>query len=621
MLEVILYVYSFSTIDIKCIFINIFKEISNILRNDETNFKLFFEKIIIFLNDHLLVDKLLFYNTIDRLDIDKVTLSEKFHSDKNIVVLSKKILKNNYETTKLSLSLDNEEINKNEENVKTEIEITKTGKSIIREIDEIEIINQYKSQKNKDIAIEKEKSIEEIYFIELKRTYNIDVYNSYINEMYMNLFLWLLNANQTSNEYSLPLFDDNDFIVNHYVINIMINSMNFINVIFVQRFFQDIHLLIMNNSQNCLFLYKNELFYLFLIEISYKYYLMMNNESDELNGSAITIYNLGKKIHSELFLNLILKDGSKKSTPIKKINYLLDWSLKFKKKSKNYELNCFIKSLLIDLLVLLVDLAKSIPPNINSVIWENLTYFSILIYEFMTFHNLLNYLVRDYLMLKDINVDNVIVPQIIISSLNLERETPNNNISPSNKKMNSLFANKVFDSKSHKTKELWNDFIIFQIMYSSYSDLWSKKFYEADKGLKYDESRIVIYEKIIEEFIINKKQKDLFIEIIKIFFHNFKIDDKMPYNNNLIKVISNTFVITISLVQETSEIIYWLEEYERFLLFFLIVSCNMKNNKNDFYNIVQDTIADIINFAICFLSDEYKHSRKNSINKSKYIIN
>ena len=108
-----------------------------------------------------------------------------------------------------------EEINKNEENVKTEIEITKTGKSIIREIDEIEIINQYKSQKNKDIAIEKEKSIEEIYFIELKRTYNIDVYNSYINEMYMNLFLWLLNANQTSNEYSLPLLDDNDFIINH----------------------------------------------------------------------------------------------------------------------------------------------------------------------------------------------------------------------------------------------------------------------------------------------------------------------------------------------------------------------------------------------------------------------
>ena len=103
------------------------------------------------------------------------TFVDETTSDKNIVVLSKKILKNNYETTKLSLSLDNEEINKNEENVKTEIEITKTGKSIIREIDEIEIINQYKSQKNKDIAREKEQSIEEIYFIELKRTYNIDV--------------------------------------------------------------------------------------------------------------------------------------------------------------------------------------------------------------------------------------------------------------------------------------------------------------------------------------------------------------------------------------------------------------------------------------------------------------
>ena len=51
----------------------------------------------------------------------------------------------------------------------------------------------------------------------------------------------------------------------------------------------------------------------------------------------------------------------------------------------------------------------------------------------------------------------------------------------------------------------------------------------------------------------------------------------MTYDNNLINVFSKMFAITISLFQDTSEIIHWWEEYERFLIFLLIATTNMKN--------------------------------------------
>ena len=345
----------------------------------------------------------------------------------------------------------------------------------------------------------------------------------------------------------------------------------------------------------------------------------MNNESDELNGSAITIYDLGKKIHTELILNTILREDSLKNIQMSKINYLLNWALKLKNDSKNYELNSFIRSLIRDLLILLVDYLKTLPPNVNNVLWMNFSYFSVLIYEFMTFHNLSHFLINEKATLNEINMDNIIVPRLAFSSLNLERDCPNAIISPSNRKRNSILKIKTNESKTLRTRDLWVDYILFEMVYTSLCHLWSLNFYE-NKVYTYKENKIEIYEKMIEDYILNKNRKDIFIEIFKILLQNFKIDEETLYNNNLIKVFSNLFSITISLLQNQEEILFWLEEYERFIIFLIISSSNMKFTSSIFYNNVQDIIADVVSFSICFLSDEYLHTRKGYIYESNFTF-
>lgn len=396
----------------------------------------------------------------------------------------------------------------------------------------------------------------------------------------------------------------------------MVNSINYTDIILLQRFFQDIHLLLMNNRENCINLFKNNTFYIFLLEVTYKYYVIMNNESEDLDGSAIAIYDLGKKIHTEMILNTMLKDESLRSLPMTKINFLLNWSIKFKTNPKNYDMNCFLRSLLRDLLILIVDIIKSMSPNLKSIIWENFTNFSILIYEFMTFHNLSYLLVNENIIINEINMDNIIVPRLIFSSLNLERDCPNAIISPSNRKRNSILNIKPFDTKNQKTKDLWMDYILFEKIYSCLSHLWSTKFFEV-KDLIYRENKRQIFEMMIDDYLGIKKQKDVFINYIKLFFQTFKINEEITYDINLIKIFSNMFGVTISIIHDSEDIILWLDEYERFIIFFIIASCNLKNTGSNFFILVNETIADIVCFAICFLSDELLHTRKGSLYESK----
>ena len=94
--DIIIYTYTFSSIDLKCIFIKLFKEISNILYKDQVNFKIFFDKILTFLTDHLLTDNLLFPEEENQIEkIEKIKLKEKSHSNKNLIDFGKKIKKKN----------------------------------------------------------------------------------------------------------------------------------------------------------------------------------------------------------------------------------------------------------------------------------------------------------------------------------------------------------------------------------------------------------------------------------------------------------------------------------------------------------------------------------------------
>jgi hypothetical protein len=84
MFEVIIYVYSVSSIDIKCVLVNLFKEISSILYKDQIHFKIFSDKIITFIVDNVFTDNLLSNEHKNEIGVYKVNLSRKSLSHNNV---------------------------------------------------------------------------------------------------------------------------------------------------------------------------------------------------------------------------------------------------------------------------------------------------------------------------------------------------------------------------------------------------------------------------------------------------------------------------------------------------------------------------------------------------------
>jgi len=73
------------------------------------------------------------------------------------------------------------------------------------------------------------------------------------------------------------------------------------------------------------------------------------------------------------------------------------------------------------------------------------------------------------------------------------------------------------------------------------------------------------------------------------------------YDIPLVKVINNFLIITINLSKDLKIFNYWLNEYERFLLFLIFGSSNMSKDNSEGYLFYQENILDIIIYGIMFL--------------------
>ena len=189
--------------------------------------------------------------------------------------------------------------------------------------------------------------------------------------------------------------------------------------------------------------------------------------------------------------------------------------------------------------------------------------------------------------LADWGYDRIIVPRGIFSGLNLLQ-----GVYKEEKRKNELI------------RSIWSDYDFYMNIYSIYSHFWDKSLFDSNNI-----DIIMKYEHYASNMIVNKKSKDVFADIINLLFLVYRPKDKNEYPNIVVKVISNMFMITLSMIHNDVEIKFWLDEYERFLIFLLIASCNLDVSRDN-YTLIQECTMDIVCFGLCFLIDEYFHTRK-----------
>lgn len=336
-------------------------------------------------------------------------------------------------------------------------------------------------------------------------------------------------------------------------------------------------------------MFQNKEFYLWLVETTFLNLIEL--EENNSNTSNIIINDLGRKIHSDLIINSILYDERVRSQPMTNIHYLLSWGIytknKYSNNKKNLLVNSYIKSYIEDSLFSIKEKLKLISPNVTIALWENFAVLTLLSYEYITFYNQEKMLKLDASSLADWGYDRIIVPRGIFSGLNLLQ-----GVYKEEKRKNELI------------RSIWSDYDFYMNIYSIYSHFWDKSLFDSNNI-----DIIMKYEHYASNMIVNKKSKDVFADIINLLFLVYRPKDKNEYPNIVVKVISNMFMITLSMIHNDVEIKFWLDEYERFLIFLLIASCNLDVSRDN-YTLIQECTMDIVCFGLCFLIDEYFHTRK-----------
>ena len=374
----------------------------------------------------------------------------------------------------------------------------------------------------------------------------------------------------------LPKEENQNIIYNTFVIEIIVDLLTSKNcdILLIEKFIKAIHNIIIKDNipieDNCTKITNQIPFYQWFIETLFQCYLIINEQdnnefiiylqsqnNEKLKEISYSIFNLGRLLHSIIIF--YSKFNSNSTLGILDELFLICSSLKIRynnNKKFSTVINNFLRELLKDLLIYYFQNFSSKEKKFDNLILNEIISFC---FEFIIYFNLEH---KDNL-INEIFTNGKVFSEILISGMNI-------NISSSN-----------------KLKDLWCDYEIFNEIIEIYNSLWD---YSTFQNMKED--------KILSDYILNKKKVNMFIDEITIL-------NKKNEKNNMSQMIliSILFVLSIILSKNENDLIILLKQYEDFIVFLILASSNLSSGF-DLYNEIQENVYYVILYALLFIFDE-----------------
>lgn len=404
-------------------------------------------------------------------------------------------------------------------------------------------------------------------------------FKTHLDELYYVLLNWMLGKKEIYTSHSLV--DDFDHIKNEKVVSLIIKASLNASAEFHNRLLQDLHLLLKGNQLNCINIMKNEEFLPFLLEVSFHYYNLSTINSEDV--LSLSIFILAKKIFSDMIENTISSETHCENfnSASDKFDYMIGWSIIFKDFHKSdpeidNKIDTFIKIMIFDILENLKKIIKVKTKETKDPNCSNFFGLTILFYEYLSFGKLK----MDYAEIENVN-NRFDIPDSLVESF--------------------------VDDRKLVDKVTTSDFEIMTDFYYIYSILWNKSIFETgDKFLAKNE-------KLVKEYLEKKSSRDQFLAELEILSFNFRSSRRFEeYDLPLIKVINNFLTIAIkksSTLDNIGNFSFWLDEYERFLMFVIIASSNV-HTQHEKYNYYAQSSIQIIIFGIGYLNNLLKLKSK-----------
>ena len=534
-------------------------------------------------------------------------LLSKFDKGKNTTTVNKNYIKkttfNNLDKLNNNLKFNNEKMEKPQEK-KEEKDIgmnrpktiyPKTNKpSNVTKDNKQDNKPKIGQQKTQDIKKEEEKKtkneVEEKVQILDKEVLVIkdEIYNNYLDSLFCIFLSWVY-GDKLEKEFSKIQLDKGllKYINGLELLSAFISELK--DNKFTTKFYNIVKNIIFK-VENAYALFNNESFMNSIIDISFNYYLLLNNKNEK-NEENKKIYDLSKTFVINLFMNSLTYMESQINInifPLKRIETFLIWGNNLLSLDENIQIKEVIFEFLSDVLFELLGRFTSKNENQLSSITSTTN-----IKNNYYIQNYIIFLSKLYQFSLLFKLDSTInISGISFMTFSSKIDLPTVYLS----------SMRIGYNRGSKLKEYWMDYRFFDEIYKRVRYLWKmeKLFKGHDiKKIKKNEK----YDYILNNIILVKEKKNIYQTELEFLCFELKEDNEIissPFNIIMITLMSIVSIANNS--KDENDMIYWLKEFKSFIKFVIIASSNMtKINQLEVYNNIENKCIEIIALGLSFL--------------------
>ena len=483
---------------------------------------------------------------------------------------------------------DNDNVNEEDDNENDNANDNENANEIVNEMD-----NENNEIKQEEIIKEKES----------KQIINEDVlvikdelYNEYLDALFCNFLDWIFDKKISS-------VDETETDIDTVIRNI--NGLELLSALnseiktceFSQKFLNIINYLITPKGNGYILLMNNNIMN-YLLDLSFNYFLMKNNQNNEENiNDNNNLYPSIKLSILNIFKNSLIYISEEKYAnifPLERLEIFFIWATHLLNNDENLQTKENIFEFLSDMFSSLLDQFCELYNNNLENIFLKL---NISISDNFYIQNYLIMITKFFHFLFLFKLDSVIVSNGLsfVTSFSIKIDIPHIYLS----------SMRIDFDKGKNIEEYWIDFKFFNEFYSRIKYIWKmeKLFKEHNiKQIKKENK----YDYILNNIILVKEKKNVYQKELEfLFFQELKDGEEniiFPLKIIMINLMSILFMANNSKNEE--DMLYWLKEFKSLIKFIIISSSNLtKINQVELYNNLQKKCLTILSLGLCFMKN------------------
>ena len=516
---------------------------------------------------------------------------------------------------------EDNEGNNNNDNINNklneEMKQLKKLKTIIVNDNSINNNNNENIEINEEEIIDVENIIKDLSLpINYIKNYSNKINDSYIEKIYMFLIQWLINR------FGNPIIlDDDDEIYYDSTLIILMNFVSNSGLVLKSKFLRDLYTLSHYNLKNCKILLENKYFHQWLLDVLLVYQILYNNnykgKTISQKGICESIIYLGIKLHNTIIINANLYEHNieqeNNNNSINNYTYtfqfLITWLYKIKKTGDIQFMSAYtlINNIISDLMKRLKPMLTKENIIQNSLIWTCFLNLTLIAYEF--------YYIHDYCINKN---------YIEESNNNLN----SNNFKKKNKNFEFSFVMNeevLYNIENNNSPDLIEHNKILLSFYECLKIMWDSEISEININDDINSSYQTI-ETFLETNIFGPKINEYSLEMNILLYSTEDLPFQDTKTHSVMKTILNIIILFIKTNKNKEDIIYWIKELKKYLIYLIIIAHNINPQDtsiltNEFIESFQENISSIFIISLNFINNELKNAEENNNNnENKEVI-